>query len=141
MKRDDARKPPPSVDVQSVTLEDIRRLASVTPFSDLSNALASPSNALGLATASSSHVSNTPSSIAEGNFGVPVISAIDLGRLVRSAREGMRVSQQRFADLAGVGRRFISELENGKTTLELGRVLQVCRAAGIDVLAKRRQSR
>jgi y4mF family transcriptional regulator len=51
----------------------------------------------------------------------------------------MRLSQQQFADLAGVGRRFISELENGKPTLELGLVLQVCKAAGIDVVAKRRQ--
>ena len=64
-----------------------------------------------------------------------------MGRLVRTARQSMRLSQQQFADLAGVGRRFVSELENGKATLEFGLVLQVCSAAGIDINAKRRQSR
>jgi HTH-type transcriptional regulator/antitoxin HipB len=44
-----------------------------------------------------------------------------------------------FADLVGVGRRFISELENGKATLELGKVLQVASATGIDLLARRRR--
>jgi y4mF family transcriptional regulator len=62
----------------------------------------------------------------------------DLGRLVRTARKNMKLTQQRFADLAGVGRRFISELEAGKATLELGKALEVCRAAGIDVFARPR---
>jgi y4mF family transcriptional regulator len=65
-------------------------------------------------------------------------SPSDLGELVRSARKDMKLSQQHFADLAGVGRRFISELEAGKPTLELGKALEVCSAAGIDVLARRR---
>lgn len=65
----------------------------------------------------------------------PLISAADLGPLLRSARKGMGMSQQRFADLAGVGRRFVSELEAGKPSLEFDRVLLVCRAAGIDLLA------
>jgi HTH-type transcriptional regulator/antitoxin HipB len=74
-----------------------------------------------------------------GISNMSVSSARDLGRLVRIARERMQLNQQRFADLAGVGRRFISELENGKESLELAKVLQVCQAAGIDLFAKRRQ--
>jgi HTH-type transcriptional regulator/antitoxin HipB len=66
-------------------------------------------------------------------------SAQDMGRLVREAREQRKLSQQAFADLVGVGRRFISELENGKTTLEFDKVLQVASASGIDVLARRRR--
>jgi HTH-type transcriptional regulator/antitoxin HipB len=69
----------------------------------------------------------------------PIASAHDLGRLVRAERERRRLSQQAFADLVGVGRRFISELENGKATLELGKVLQVASATGIDLLARRRR--
>ena len=65
-------------------------------------------------------------------------SPADLGRLVRKVREGRRLSQQEFADLAGVGRRFLSELENGKPTLELGKVLKVANAAGIALLARER---
>lgn len=66
-------------------------------------------------------------------------SAQDMGRLIREAREQRKLSQQAFADLVGVGRRFISELENGKTTLEFDKVLQVASASGIDVLARRRR--
>ena len=40
--------------------------------------------------------------------------------------------------MAGVGRRFISELENGKATLEIDKVLKVAAAAGIDFLARER---
>jgi HTH-type transcriptional regulator/antitoxin HipB len=70
---------------------------------------------------------------------LPVISSpADLGQLVRQMREGRRLSQQDFADLAGVGRRFLSELENGKTTLELGKVLKVLQAAGVDLFARKR---
>jgi y4mF family transcriptional regulator len=70
---------------------------------------------------------------------VPIASAHDLGQLVREARERRKLSQQAFADLAGVGRRFISELENGKATLEFDKVLQVASACGIDVQARPRR--
>ncbi|MGL4239693.1 MAG: helix-turn-helix transcriptional regulator [Beijerinckiaceae bacterium] len=57
---------------------------------------------------------------------------------VRKAREASGKSQADFAALAGVGRRFLSELENGKPTLEIGKVLQVLSAAGIDLYARKR---
>lgn len=66
---------------------------------------------------------------------VPVASAPvtigEIGKRVRAARKAMGMTQQRFADLAGVGRRFLIELEQGKPSLEIGRVLAVCHAAGI----------
>lgn len=67
---------------------------------------------------------------------IEVKSPEDFGLLIRKARERRNQSQQSFADLAGVGRRFISELENGKATLELGKVLKVMRAAGISIFAR-----
>jgi y4mF family transcriptional regulator len=67
-----------------------------------------------------------------------ITTAADIGKLVRNARKEMGMTQQRFADLAGVGRRFLSELEGGKASLEIGRVLAVCKAAGIDLFARRR---
>ncbi|MRX33955.1 helix-turn-helix transcriptional regulator [Aminobacter sp. MDW-2] len=70
--------------------------------------------------------------------GLEVVSPSDLGLLVRRARETRHLSQQSFADLAGVGRRFLSELENGKPTLELGKVLKVARTAGISLFARQR---
>lgn len=67
---------------------------------------------------------------------IEVNSPEDLGLLLRKAREKRNQSQQSFADLAGVGRRFVSELENGKATLELGKVLKVMHAAGISIFAR-----
>jgi y4mF family transcriptional regulator len=61
-----------------------------------------------------------------------------LGQLVRSTREASGKSQADFAALCGVGRRFLSELENGKPTLEIGKVMQVLAAAGIDLTARKR---
>ncbi len=69
---------------------------------------------------------------------MPVNSPAALGKLLRQAREAMGLTQAAFADAAGVGRRFLSELENGKPTLELGKVMAVCSAAGVDLLAARR---
>jgi HTH-type transcriptional regulator/antitoxin HipB len=68
--------------------------------------------------------------------GSTIASPADLGRLVRAARKRQDFSQQQFADLAGVGRRFLSELENGKPTLELGKVLKVAGTAGITLFAR-----
>jgi y4mF family transcriptional regulator len=68
----------------------------------------------------------------------PVTSPQALGQRVREAREALGMTQAAFADAAGVGRRFVSELENGKATLELGKVMAVCAAAGLDLLVRSR---
>ncbi len=68
----------------------------------------------------------------------PIDSFKNLGDLVRTARTAKELSQQELADMAGVGRRFVSELENGKETLEIGRVLRVCQALGVDLVARKR---
>ena len=62
----------------------------------------------------------------------------DLGQLVRRAREQKGLTQQEFADLTGVGRRFISELENGKPTIEFGKALKVALGAGISIHGRQR---
>jgi hypothetical protein len=38
-----------------------------------------------------------------------------------------------LAAAAGVGKRFVVELEAGKATVQLGKVLQVMSAAGVDI--------
>jgi len=63
-------------------------------------------------------------------------TAADLGRLVAARRKARKLTQQQFADLAGVGRRFLSELENGKATVEFDKALQVAHAAGISLFAR-----
>ncbi len=67
-----------------------------------------------------------------------VASSEMLGARVRRAREERGLSQAKLAELADVGRRFVSELENGKSSLEFDKVLQVAAAAGITLLARER---
>jgi y4mF family transcriptional regulator len=67
-----------------------------------------------------------------------VTTPSDLGIILRAARKRSGLTQQQFADICGVGRRFLSECEAGKPRLELGKVLQVLKAAGIDVKASLR---
>lgn len=59
-----------------------------------------------------------------------------LGSLVRTRRRRDGLTQEALADLSGVGTRFLSELENGKPTLELGKVLQVLDCLGIDLCTR-----
>jgi y4mF family transcriptional regulator len=62
-------------------------------------------------------------------------TALALGDVVRHARRRQGLSQGDLAAAAGTGRRFISELEAGKQTLEFERLLKVCNALGITLLA------
>lgn len=73
-----------------------------------------------------------------GELHHPITSAADLAPLIRASRKRMKMSQQQFADACGVGRRFLSELENGKPSLEFDKVLACALGAGIDLSAKPR---
>ena len=57
---------------------------------------------------------------------------IDLGRLVRAIRKAQKV---RMDDLAGVGPVFVRDLERGKPTAQIGRVMQVLAELGIRLVA------
>lgn len=58
----------------------------------------------------------------------------DLGNLVRWHRKSRGLSLKTTAALAGVGIRFLSELERGKETAEIGRTLKTLKALGLDVI-------
>lgn len=62
----------------------------------------------------------------------------DVGEVVRRARKQREMTQGELATLAGTGRRFISELEAGKPTLEFERILKVCAVLDVDLFAKAR---
>ena len=64
-----------------------------------------------------------------------IVTPEGLGQLVKDARLAQGLNQEDLAGLTGTGRRFISELENGKVTLQLGKVLHVLGALGIAISA------
>jgi len=53
-----------------------------------------------------------------------------LNEFVKSKRKTLGLSREEFAQKAGVGLRFLRELEQGKTTLKMDKVNQVLRLLG-----------
>ena len=58
------------------------------------------------------------------------MTAPELGVIVRKARLDQGLLQAQLAGAAGVGLRFLVELERGKPTAQLGKVLAVIDALG-----------
>jgi len=56
-----------------------------------------------------------------------------IGELVRSARRSLGITQRGLAMTSGTGLRFIIELEKGKPTCQLGKVLTVLHTVGITI--------
>ena len=59
-----------------------------------------------------------------------------LGRKVRELRWAQKVTQAQLAGLANTGVRFISDLENGKETCHIGKMLRVLETLGVDMLIR-----
>ena len=62
----------------------------------------------------------------------------DLGKLVRQLRAEQGLLQIDLAGLAGTGNRFIVDLERGKPTLQLQKVLDVLDLMGLEVVIRRK---
>lgn len=54
-----------------------------------------------------------------------------LGAAIRARRRELKVTQKDLALTCGTGLRFISDLENGKPTCQIGKILQVLQALGL----------
>lgn len=62
----------------------------------------------------------------------------EIGDIVRQLRKALKLPQAEAAAMCKVGTRFLSELENGKPTLQLGKTLQVLKAFGLVVILKKK---
>ena len=76
---------------------------------------------------------NEPSTSGEEQV---IDSVGDLGRTVRDTRRRWQARQAETAGLAGVGVRFLSELENGKPSVRLGNVLRVLDMLGLELVVR-----
>ena len=61
------------------------------------------------------------------------VTPSDIGEIVRATRKDAGLRQHELAGAAGVGLRFIVELEAGKPTAQIGKVLQVLAVLGCSV--------
>ena len=55
----------------------------------------------------------------------------DIGKLIQETRKQLGVTQRALALTSGTGLRFIIDLERGKETCEIGKVLTVLNTLGI----------
>jgi transcriptional regulator with XRE-family HTH domain len=57
----------------------------------------------------------------------------DLGLVIRAARKQQKLRMDDVAGSAGVGPVFVREVERGKPTVQLGRVMQLLAELGVDL--------
>ena len=57
-----------------------------------------------------------------------------LGQIIRQVRKDQGLTQEQLAATCGVGLRFIREIEQGKASCHVGKVIQVIHMLGIKLL-------
>ena len=62
----------------------------------------------------------------------------DFGREVRNRRKRLGYTQKYISDFTALSITFISDLENGKKTIEFGKALQLANLLGLDIEIKER---
>lgn len=72
-------------------------------------------------------------------FRIAITSPVQLGELLRRKRKAQRLTQGQVAEFCGVSVKFISEVERGKETAEIGKVLYLLTSLGIDLYADDRE--
>ena len=70
-------------------------------------------------------------------MGCCVNDIVMIGRIIRDERKELGLRQDELAAASGVGLRFLVELERGKPTVQMGKVLDVLAALGCKLQIKR----
>lgn len=65
-------------------------------------------------------------------------STSQLGELVRAVRKEQGLTQLDVAGLAGMSNRFVIDLERGKETLQMQKVLDVLSLLGLEVVIRKK---
>lgn len=60
-------------------------------------------------------------------------SCDSMGKTIRDLRRSQGLTQAQLAGLSNTGVRFISDLENGKETCHLGKILHVLDTLGVEI--------
>lgn len=62
-----------------------------------------------------------------------IFDSAALGQLIRAERKRQQLTQEQLAGVAGVGVRFVRELESGKESCRVGLTLTVLQTLGLTV--------
>lgn len=66
-------------------------------------------------------------------------SITDISEAVKKRRKSLGLTQSECAEMCNVGNRFFSELENGKETLHIGKVINCLQILGINISLTNRE--
>lgn len=66
-------------------------------------------------------------------------SITDISEVVKKRRKSLGLTQYECAAMCNVGNRFFSELENGKETLHIGKVINCLQILGINISLTNRE--
>ena len=66
-----------------------------------------------------------------------MLDVTTIGQIIRNERKELGLRQDELAAASGVGLRFIVELERGKATAQIGKVITVLAALGCELQIRR----
>jgi len=72
---------------------------------------------------------------------IAVRSSAQLGAVVRAQRRRLALKQLDIAGLGNTGNRFIVDLENGKPTVQLQKVLDIMDLLGLELVVRAKRGR
>ena len=67
-----------------------------------------------------------------------ITDAASLGNVIRSRRKELKYTQGYISEITGLSVSFLSDLENGKPTAEIGKTIEVINLLGLDILVEAR---
>ena len=70
--------------------------------------------------------------------GTTITAVATLGRVIQQARKQQGLTQVDIAGLAGIGNRFLVELENGKPTIQMQKALDVLALLGLELVIRQK---
>jgi HTH-type transcriptional regulator / antitoxin HipB len=81
-------------------------------------------------------VAETDSEQAEGRISSSVRTVADIGEVVQAVRRQQGLTQLDVGGLTGLGNRFMVDLEKGKPTIQMQKVLDVLSQLGLEVVIR-----
>lgn len=67
-----------------------------------------------------------------------ITNTTDLGNMIRSRREELGYTLAQVSESTGLSVSFLSELERGKPTAQLGKTIQIINLLGLDLIVNKR---
>ena len=63
-------------------------------------------------------------------------NAADFGKAIKERRKKLGYTQKYISEFTGLSISFISDLENGKSTIEIGKALELAKLLGFNIVSR-----